>query len=172
MWNINVSSMILSCQTANHSIMSCHFFNTRWLQFLFREMVFNGCSASRGLGLVGWNAEYFGKAQLWNEGEEEDWSGNSRKWMYRTLLSREMSLEKLLFVGFREKVVISGSFLALSPVQRPQSEMAPPWGDGHGEFWEAMLPSRSDVLSLPLELSGRTSSSSLITLTGGKNSWH
>lgn len=98
--------------------------------------------------------------------------GNSRKWMYRTLLSRETSLEKLLFVGFREKVVKSGSFLALSPVQRPQSDMAPPWGDGHGESWEAMLPSRSDVLSLPLELSGRTSSSSLITLTGGKNSWH
>lgn len=122
--------------------------------------------------LVGWNAEYFWKAQLWNEGEKEDWSGNSRKQMYGTLQTRKMSLEKLMFVGFREEVVKSGSFLVLSPVQRLQSEMAPPWGDGHGEFWEAMSPSRSDVLSLPLELSGRTSSSSLITLTGGKNSWH
>lgn len=114
--------------------------------------------------LVGWNAEYFGKVQLWNEGEE-DRPGNSRKWMYRTLLTREMSLEKLTLVVFREKVVKCGRFLSCVTCWEPCRWRCPLLG-------EVMLPSRSDVLSLPLELSDRTSSSSLITLTGGKNPWH
>lgn len=114
--------------------------------------------------LVGWNAEYFGKVQLWNEGEE-DRSGNSRKWLYRTLLTREMSLEKLTLVVFREKVVKCGRFLSCVTCWEPCRWRCPLLG-------EVMLPSRSDVLSLPLELRDRTSSSSLITLTGGKNPWH
>lgn len=68
--------------------------------------------------LVGWNAEYFGKVQLCNEGEE-DGSGNSRKWMYITLLTREMSLEKLVFVGFRDKVVKCGRFLSCVTCSEP-----------------------------------------------------
>lgn len=77
--------------------------------------------------LVGWYAEYFGKVQPWNEGEE-DRSGNSRKWMCITLLTREMSLEKLIFVAFREKVVKSGRFLALSAVQSPADRGGPSLG--------------------------------------------
>lgn len=37
--------------------------------------------------LAVWNAKYFGKVWLWNEGEEKDWSGNSKEaWQsrYRT----------------------------------------------------------------------------------------
>lgn len=78
--------------------------------------------------LVGWNAEYSGKVQLWNAGEE-DWSGNSRKWMYITLLSREMSLEKLIFVVFKEKVVKPGRFFSSVSCSEPCRQRWPLLGE-------------------------------------------
>lgn len=40
--------------------------------------------AAEDWDLVVWNAEYFGKVQLWNEGKEKDWSGNSKEaWQSR-----------------------------------------------------------------------------------------
>lgn len=78
--------------------------------------------------LVGWNAKYFGKVQLWNGGEE-DGSNNSRKWMYTTFLTREKSLEKLLFVVFREKVVKSGRFFSCVTCSEPCRQRWPLLGE-------------------------------------------
>lgn len=65
--------------------------------------------------LVVRNAKYFGKVQLWNEGEEKARSGNSkeaRQSGYGTRMAprsqRGMRLAKLVF-GFREKTVKDGS---------------------------------------------------------------
>lgn len=78
--------------------------------------------------LVGWNAEYFGKVQLWNEGEEDP-CGNSRKRRYITLLTREMSLERLIFIVFREKVVKSGIFFSCVTCSKPCRQRWPLLGE-------------------------------------------